>query len=239
MSTMELSQIQRLIKPSDTKIVLLVPDGLGGLPNETDGRTALEAADTPNLDELAGRSMCGLIEPVGPGITPGSGPEHLALFGYDPLLYQIGRGVLTALGVGFDLKPQDVAARGNFCTVDEEGIVTDRRAGRLPTEQNEKLCARLQEIDLPEIAVFVRTVKEHRFLLVLRGDGLSGEVTDTDPQETGREPREPKGRSAEGEPTAQLVAEFVRRAREQLSGEDRANMILLRGFAKEPDWPQI
>jgi 2,3-bisphosphoglycerate-independent phosphoglycerate mutase len=236
---MKLTFIRELIEPADTKIVLLVLDGLGGLPLEPDGQTALEAAVTPNLDDLAACGICGLHQPVGPGITPGSGPAHLALFGYDPIEYQVGRGVLSGLGIGFELTTQDVAARGNFCTVDEEGKVVDRRAGRIPTERNRELCAMLREIDLPEVEVFVETVKEYRLLLVLRGEGLGEEVRDTDPQETGVRPATPEATSPGAERTAWLVDEFLARAREILADCHPANMILLRGFSKRPQWPSF
>jgi 2,3-bisphosphoglycerate-independent phosphoglycerate mutase len=218
---------------------LLVMDGLGGLPMEPGGLTELETAHTPNLDRLAAHGICGLHQPVAPGITPGSGPSHLALFGYDPIKYQVGRGVLSALGIDFDLKANDVAARGNFCTLDDNGRVADRRAGRIPTEKNEELCALLHQIRLPGVEVFVETVKEYRLLLVLRGDGLSGELSDTDPQEIGEEPLEPKPLSAEAEETANLVQEFIDRARQILADHHPANMILLRGFSQLPDWPSF
>jgi len=236
---MDLNFIQRLIRPAETKIVLLVLDGVGGLPTEPGGLTELEAAHTPNLDDLAARGICGLQQPVGPGITPGSGPGHLALFGYDPIRYQIGRGVLSALGIDFDLKADDVAARGNFCTLDDDGRVADRRAGRIPTEKNEELCALLRKIALPGVEVFVETVKEYRLLLVLRGKGLSGELADTDPQQVGEGPLEPEPLSAEAERTAGLVKEFVGQAWQVLADHHPANMILLRGFSKLPDWPSF
>jgi 2,3-bisphosphoglycerate-independent phosphoglycerate mutase len=179
---MEIDFIQKLKKPSDTKIVLLVIDGLGGLPKESDNLTELETANTPNLDYLASCGICGLQQSVGSGITPGSGPGHLSLFGYDPIKYQVGRGVLAALGINFELKSQDVAARGNFCLVDENKYILDRRAGRISSETNKELCKMLHNIKLPGVDVFVETVKEHRFLLVLRGEGLSGNLIDTDPQ---------------------------------------------------------
>ncbi|MGM0674976.1 MAG: 2,3-bisphosphoglycerate-independent phosphoglycerate mutase, partial [Spirochaetota bacterium] len=182
---MDLDVIRQLKRSAEDKVVLLVMDGLGGLPRNDDGKTELEAARTPNLDSLAARSICGLHEPVGPGITPGSGPAHLALFGYDPLQYQVGRGVLAAMGIDFDLGPNDVACRGNFCTVDTEGTITDRRAGRLSTEKNQELCELLQKITLSEGEVEVQTIKEHRFLVVFRGDGLSDELADTDPHQVG------------------------------------------------------
>jgi 2,3-bisphosphoglycerate-independent phosphoglycerate mutase len=236
---MDLDFIQRLIKPAETKIVLLVLDGVGGLPQEPRGPTEIEAAHTPNLDDLAARGICGLQQPVGPGITPGSGPGHLALFGYDPIKYQVGRGVLSALGIDFKLTPQDVAARGNFGTVDEKGRVADRRAGRIPTEKNKELCALLREIELPGVELFIETVKEYRLLLVLRGEGLSGEVTDTDPQEIGEKPLEPEPLSSEAEKTARLVREFLDQARKILADHHPANVVLLRGFSKRPHWPQV
>jgi 2,3-bisphosphoglycerate-independent phosphoglycerate mutase len=214
-------------------------DGVGGLPMESGGQTALEAAHTPHLDQLAARSLCGLHVPVAPGITPGSGPAHLALFGYDPLRYHVGRGVLSALGIDFDLTTQDVAARGNFCTLAEDGTVADRRAGRIPTERNEELCQRLRQIELPGVELFVETVKEYRLLLVLRGDDLGGDVTDTDPQDVGEAPLQPQARSASSERTAELVAQFLDQAQEILADRHPANMVLLRGFSKQPDWPSM
>jgi 2,3-bisphosphoglycerate-independent phosphoglycerate mutase len=236
---MDLDLIQGLVKPAETKIVLLVLDGVGGLPREPGGLTELEAAHTPNLDNLAARGICGLQQPVGPGITPGSGPGHLALFGYDPIQYQVGRGVLSALGIDFKLTSQDVAARGNFGTIDGEGRVVDRRAGRIPTEKNKELCALLREIELPGVELFIETVKEYRLLLVLRGEGLSGEITDTDPQEIGEKPLEPEPLSSEAEKTARLVREFSDQTREILADHHPANAVLLRGFSKRPHWPQV
>jgi 2,3-bisphosphoglycerate-independent phosphoglycerate mutase len=236
---MKLSFTRELVEPDNTKIVLLVLDGLGGLPSDPRGQTELEAAHTPNLDDLAARGTCGLHQPVGPGITPGSGPSHLALFGYDPVEYQVGRGVLAALGIGFELTPQDIAARGNFCTLDQDGKIVDRRAGRIPTERNEELCALLRQIDLPRVEVFVETVKEYRLLLVLRGNGLGQEVEDTDPQKIGVRPLVPKAASAEAEETTRLVRLFLDRAREILADQYPANMVLLRGFSRRPGWPSF
>ncbi len=236
---MDFQIIRPLLRSADTKILLLVLDGLGGLPGKQNGNTELEAARTPNLDAIAKESVCGLHVPIGNGITPGSGPAHLALFGYDPLVYKVGRGALAALGIGFDLHPDDVAARGNFCTIDEKGLVTDRRAGRIITEKNKELCRRLQEIDLPEVQVFVEPVKEYRFLLVLRGEGVSASLGDTDPQVVGREPLEPRASEEAAEPTAELVGRFLERAREILRDHHPANMALLRGFSKRPDWPTL
>jgi 2,3-bisphosphoglycerate-independent phosphoglycerate mutase len=231
--------IQELVRPADTKIVLLVLDGLGSLPAQPGGLTALETADTPHLDDLAEQGVCGLHEAVRAGITPGSGAGHLGLFGYDPVEFRIGRGVLAALGTGFELKRNDVAARGNFCTLDEGRNVVDRRAGRIPTDKNEQLCELLREIELPGVELFVEPVKEHRFLLVLRGEGLSDEVSDTDPQATRREPLEPKPRGSKASRTAELVGQFVRQARDRLAEREPANMVLLRGFAELPDWPSF
>jgi 2,3-bisphosphoglycerate-independent phosphoglycerate mutase len=236
-SAMELDFYRKLIVPNDEKVVLLVMDGLGGLPREDGGPTELEAAATPNLDGLAARGTCGLQLPIASGITPGSGPAHLGLFGYDPTRYIVGRGVLSALGIGFDLQQQDVAARGNFCTVDEDGLVTDRRAGRIPTEVGAELCEKLDAIELPGVEIFVRPVKEYRFLLVMRGEGLSGELEDTDPQQVGKPVLEPEVKSADARKAAELVSRFQQEARRVLADQERANGLLLRGFAQRPGWP--
>jgi 2,3-bisphosphoglycerate-independent phosphoglycerate mutase len=236
---MNLNILKSLIRPADSRILLLVIDGLGGLPMNAGGPSELEKARTPNLDELASEGICGLHQPVTAGITPGSGPGHLALFGYDPLEYQIGRGVLAALGVDFELRPGDVAARGNFCTVDDQGVVTDRRAGRISTEKNRELCALLRGADLDGVELFVETVKEHRFLFVLRAGGLSAAVSDTDPQVTGIAPKQARALGAGAEKTASLVHRFVEHAGKTLSDSHPANMVLLRGFASLPKWPQL
>jgi 2,3-bisphosphoglycerate-independent phosphoglycerate mutase len=236
---MDLNVIRSLSKAADSKVVLLVLDGLGGLPRESDGQTELEAAKTPNLDALAGESICGLHEPVGPGITPGSGPAHLALFGYDPLHYQVGRGVLAAMGIDFELGPNDVACRGNFCTVGADGTITDRRAGRIPTEKSTELCEVLKEIELSEGEVFVEPIKEHRFLVVFRGQDLSEDVADTDPHAVGLLPLDPEPAHDDAAKTARLAKEFVGQAREKLAGNEPANMVLLRGFAELPGWPSF
>ncbi len=224
----------------EEKIVLLVLDGLGGLPMEEGGKTELEAAQTPNLDALAKKSMLGLQEGIRPGITPGSGPAHLSLFGYDPLKYKVGRGVLSALGIDFDLQKNDVAARGNFCTVDGDGRVTDRRAGRIPTEITERLCKLLcDKVDIPGVEVFLEPVKEYRFLLVIRGEGLNANIEETDPLVTGEKPLPAQALDDKSEKAAEIVQEFVRQAQEILADESPANMLLLRGFAQLPDWPMF
>src|SRR5438309_5365761 len=236
---MELELARELAQEADTKIVLFVMDGLGGLPHPETGRTELETAYTPHLDMLARESACGFTVPVGVGITPGSGPGHLALFGYDRLRFNIGRGVLEAVGIEFDLQASDVAARGNFCTVDGAGRIIDRRAGRISTEESARLVAGLRDIRVDGVQVFVEPVREHRFVLVLRGDGLSDAVADTDPQKEGAEPLTPGATSPEGEATAALVARFVEAATNYLADKAPANMLLLRGFAKRPNWPAM
>jgi 2,3-bisphosphoglycerate-independent phosphoglycerate mutase len=235
----QLDLIKELSIKHDGKIVLLVMDGVGGVPMQPGGPTELEAARTPNLDTLASHSSCGLSTPVSPGITPGSGPGHLGLFGYDPLQYEIGRGVLEALGIGFELQPTDVAARGNFCTVDEKGLITDRRAGRIPTEEGAKRVELLRSIELPGVKTFVEPVKEYRFVLVLRGEGLSGEIHDTDPQQTGVAPLAATAYDPGAERTAELVNQWIGQAAKILTGHLPANMLTLRGFAVDPNLPKF
>ncbi|MFQ5590390.1 MAG: 2,3-bisphosphoglycerate-independent phosphoglycerate mutase [Phycisphaerae bacterium] len=237
---MDIHELTRELKiPSDTKIVLVVADGLGGLPESPGGPTELEAASTPNLDELVRSGVCGLTVPILPGIAPGSGPGHLALFGYDPLKYVIGRGALEALGIDFDLASNDVAARGNFCTVDGKGIITDRRAGRISTDICKKLVHRLRAISVPGVEVFVEPVREYRFVVVFRGDGLGQEVADTDPQRVGVPPLDAVAREPGSHRTADVATQFVHQAREILGGEHPANMVTLRGFARRPPIPSM
>ncbi len=222
-----------------SKIIMLVADGLGGLPNGDTRLSELETAHTPNLDKLAGVSSCGVTVPVLPGISPGSGPGHLALFGYDPLKYKIGRGALEALGVGIDLKQGQVAARGNFCTIDSEGLLSDRRAGRIPTEVTAPLCQRLDQITVEGADVRVYPVEGYRFVLLMSGEGLSDQVTETDPQRTGEAPLDVLAISPDGSKTAQVANRFVTQAREALKDEELANMVLLRGFAGPPNLPSM
>lgn len=221
--------LKPLIRKTPSKIILFVCDGLGGLPQ--DGRTELETAETPVMDELACRSELGQLIPVLPGITPGSGPGHLGLFGYDPIRYQIGRGVLSALGVNFEIRPGDLAVRMNFATLDRQGLVTDRRAGRLPTEENQRLLRTLRQIRLPGVEVFLEAEKEYRAVLVLRGEGLSDALTDSDPQQTGVAPQPVRPQSDAAEKSARLLNDFAGQVRELLRGETRANMVLIRGYA--------
>ncbi len=243
---MDLELARQLAVANGTKIVLFVMDGLGGLPHPDTGRTELEAAWTPHLDRIAKESACGFTIPVALGVTPGSGPGHLALFGYDPLAYNIGRGVLEAVGIDFDLRPDDVAARGNFCTVGEDGRITDRRAGRISTERCTELTAALGKIRLDGVQLFVEPVREHRCVLVLRPQGkasarsaLSDAVADTDPQREGDLPPPPVATAPEGQQTAALVTRFVEEAQRILADQSPANMLLLRGFSKRPEWPSM
>ncbi|HMP01411.1 MAG TPA: 2,3-bisphosphoglycerate-independent phosphoglycerate mutase [Gemmatales bacterium] len=227
--------VRRLREPNTTKIVMLVADGLGGLPLEPGGKTELEAAHTPQLDAAAREGVCGLSVPVLPGITPGSGPGHLGLFGYDPLEYQIGRGVLEALGINFPVGPQDVAIRGNFCTIDEEGLITDRRAGRPSTERCIDMCGLLRQIGIPNVELFVEPVREHRFVLVIRAADLGDHVNDTDPQGLGLAPLTARGADPASERTAEIVNQFVAEAARVLRKEAPTNMVTLRGFARYPN----
>jgi 2,3-bisphosphoglycerate-independent phosphoglycerate mutase len=227
--------IRQLQEPNQTKIVMLVADGLGGLPIEPGGKTELEAARTPNLDRLAAEGTVGLSTPVAPGITPGSGPGHLGLFGYDPLEHDIGRGVLEALGIGVEVGPNDVAIRGNFCTIDAEGRVTDRRAGRIPTETCVKLVEKLRAgVKVEGVETLVEPVREYRLVVRFRGEGLGDNVADTDPLSTGLHTLEPKAGDAASEKTARVAAEFLRQAKQVLKDERPANFLMLRGFAKFP-----
>ena len=241
----EFDLMRQLHQPGD-KIVLLVLDGLGGLPMEAGGQTELESAATPHLDRLAAEGMAGLSVPIRPGVEPGSGPAHLSLFSYDPVRYEIGRGVLESLGIGFALTPNDIAARGNFASVDADGVITDRRAGRISTDECVRLAAKLQAATGNLLAdegveVFVRPVKEHRFVLVVRGEGLGGALTETDPLSTGKQPlpvTDTSG-SPEGERSARLINRWVDAARQTLAGQAKANSLNLRGLAKDPGLPRF
>ena len=232
-------QMKKLSRMSPSKIVLLVLDGIGGLPDTKTGKTELESARKPNLNRIAQDSLCGLIDPVGPGITPGSAPGHLAIFGYDPVKYNIGRGVVEALGINLGLKPDDIAVRGNFCTVDDKGIITDRRAGRLSTEKNSELCRTLNNIAIDGVEISVVTVKEHRFVLIVHGEALSPELADSDPQQPGLTPKKVEALSPQAQRTAEIANEFISQARNLLQGKTPANMVLLRGFSRCPNMPTL
>lgn len=234
---MDFNTLKTLIVPAQTKIVMIVMDGLGGLPLEPGGKTELESARKPNLDMLAAQSILGLADPVAPGITPGSGPGHLGIFGYDPLEYEIGRGVLEALGIDFDLGPNDVAARGNFCSVDSSGHLTDRRAGRIATELNQELVKLLRTIKLDGAEIFVETVRDYRFVFVMRGEGLGDALSETDPQRLGVSPLPVRALKPDSEKSAKLANQFIEQARKLLADRNPANMIMLRGFAKRPVLP--
>lgn len=226
-----------LLQPGGT-IVLVVADGLGGIADAVHD-TELEEANTPNLDELAAFGVTGLVTPVAPGITPGSGPGHLALFGYEPRAHELGRGVLSAAGLEFPLQSGDVAARGNLCTLESDGTVVDRRAGRIPDEKARPLVERLNaEVRIDGAEVFFRHEAAHRVLVVLRGEGLDPRVSDTDPQAEGRPVSTPEALDPAAEPTARLVAEVDRQVRAVLAGQ-RANAVLLRGFDTVRELPSL
>ena len=235
----DLEQLRDCYVSTPSKIVMLVVDGLGGMAHPSTGLSELETARIPNLDALAQESACGLTTPVLPGITPGSGPGHLALFGYDPLKHMIGRGALEALGIDVELRPGDVAARGNFCTVDSDGLLVDRRAGRIPTNESAPLCERLGQIEVEGVQLDVFPVQDYRFVLRLRGDSLSELVSETDPQITGVAPLPAQPLSPEAVGTAQVVNQFLDQAKQLLAEEERANMVTLRGFAQLPDLPAM
>ncbi|MEO0078151.1 MAG: 2,3-bisphosphoglycerate-independent phosphoglycerate mutase [candidate division WOR-3 bacterium] len=228
-----------LAVPNEKKILLVVIDGLGGLP--VDGKTELEAAATPNLDRLAARSSLGLHTPVGLGITPGSGPAHLALFGYDPVQYQVGRGVLEALGVGLEVGPHDLCARANFATIGRDGLLLDRRAGRITTDKCAELCTRLRKAIpvLGDIEVIIRPGREHRFVVVFRGPGLESGLTDSDPLHEGVAPNEVRAETTAAEKAAGAANAFIRECARVLADEPRANCVLLRGLDRPPRIPSM
>jgi len=233
------SIIKEISLKTDSKILLLIIDGVGGLP--LDGKTEMERAQTPNLDNLASRSICGLTDAIGYGITPGSGPSHLALFGYDPLKYIIGRGVLEALGIGVELTPKDMAARGNFATLDNRGIIVDRRAGRISTEKNREICALLEKKieKIKGVKVFIRPGKEHRFVVIFRGDGLNGPLSDADPQKNGEKAKPSRALSVRAKKAGEVANSFIKKASEVLKGQYPANTVLLRGISKVPRIPSM
>ena len=235
----DIELMRTLVKKNDHRIVLLVLDGLGGLPMEPGGQTELESAVTPEMDRLASEGCLGLTIPIRYGIAPGSGPAHLALFGYDPLLHIVGRGVLEAVGVGLAVGLGDVAARGNFCTLDSAGRIADRRAGRIPSELAAALVERLGRLSLPSVKVDVRHVKEHRFAVVVRGDRLVPDLDDTDPQATGVPALAVVARKPEARATADLFNRWISAALDELTSEPRANGLTLRGFSTDPRLPTM
>lgn len=228
-----------LHRAASGKIVLLVMDGLGGLPLEPGGPTELEAAHTPNLDRLAAEGALGQAVPIRPGITPGSGPAHLGLFGYDPLTYIVGRGVLEGVGVGIVVRKGEVAARGNFCTVDPEGKITDRRAGRISSGEAIPLVEKLAQVRVPDVEIEVRHVKEYRFAVVMRGPGLQPDIADTDPQRTGVPPLPARPTKPGSQKAAELFNTWIAEARKVIADHPKANALTLRGFSTDPGLPSF
>ncbi len=232
--------LAELLAPNDNKILLIVLDGLGGIPYPI--KTELEASRTPHLDRLARKSSLGLVNPVGIGITPGSGPAHLAIFGYDPIRYKIGRGILEALGIGIKIDDQDLATRANFATI-KDNLIVDRRAGRITTEECQRLCHKLQAAikRIDDVEVFIYPVKEHRFVVIFRGKDLSDELSDADPEKEGRPMVFPKAHKSTTEAmrTAETIKNFIVRAKEVLHDEPKANMVLMRGYARRPILPSM
>jgi 2,3-bisphosphoglycerate-independent phosphoglycerate mutase len=233
--------IDKLVVKNDTKIIFLIMDGLGGLPMGGRDQTELETAKTPNMDSLAKRSICGLLDPVGYGITPGSGPAHFALFGYDPVKNNIGRGILEAAGIDYPMTERDLLIRINFATIDKAGVIIDRRAGRIDNDTNKRICRKLQENirKISNVEVIFEPVREHRALLVLRGDRLCENIQETDPQKTGLSALPPKALAPEAEETAILLQSLIDKARGVLADESKANMMLLRGYSRYRRYPYI
>lgn len=231
---MSFKNVTSLLTPSSSKIVMLIMDGLGGMPMQPGGLSELETAKTPNMDRLAAEGTIGQTLPIDYGITPGSGPAHLSLFGYDPVAHEVGRGVLEALGVGMYVHRGDVAARGNFCTIDADGNISDRRAGRIASEEAAPLVEKLKAIELPGVTIELKHVKEYRFALVMRGEGLDPELNETDPQRTGVPPLTVKGGNPDAERTAQLFNQWIDEAKKILKDQPKANCLTLRGFATDP-----
>ncbi len=231
--------MQKLIQPADTKIVMLIMDGLGGLAREAGGKTELESASRPHMNALAARSALGLSIPIANGVTTGSGPGHVALFGYDPIANEIGRGVLEALGVDFDLYPGDVAARGNLCLVDENGLLLDRRAGRLSGPESLPLIQLLRQIKIDGAQFFVEPIKEHRFALIMRAENLKANLSDNDPLKVGVATLAVNARDAQSQQAAIWINQFILQAAQILKGSSKANAILLRGFAQFPQVPSF
>ena len=227
--------LQSLAQPAQTKLVLLVLDGLGGLPREAGGPTELEAARTPNLDRAAAEGQTGLSQPIGPGITPGSGPGHLALFGYDPVASNIGRGALSALGLGLRLDAGDLGVRLNFCTLDDRGNVVDRRAGRIETGLNRALVEKLNKIEIPGVELEFATESQHRAVLILRGAYLSRSVQETDPQAVGVPPLEPVPLSPSAQHTSAVLRLVLEAVQDRIGEESPANFVLMRGYAGLPE----
>jgi len=233
--------IDSLVVKNSTKIIFLIMDGLGGLPMGERDQTELEAAKTPNMDALASKSVCGLLDPVGYGVTPGSGPAHFALFGYNPIKNNIGRGILEAAGIDFPMTERDLLIRINFATIDKNGVVIDRRAGRIDNETNKRICGKLQDKirKISDVEVIFEPVREHRALLALRRDRLREEIQETDPQKTGIPALPPKALIPEAEETSGILQKLIDKAKEVLSDEEKANMLLLRGYSTFRRYPYL
>jgi len=233
--------IDSLVVKNGTKIVFLIMDGLGGLPMGEKDQTELEAARTPNMDALAGKSVCGLLDPIGYGVTPGSGPAHFALFGYDPIKNNIGRGILEAAGIDFPMTERDLLIRINFATIDKNGVIIDRRAGRIDNETNKRICGKLQDEirRISDVEVIFEPVREHRALLALRRDRLREEIQETDPQKTGLQALLPKALIPEAEETSGILQKLIDKAREVLADEEKANMLILRGYSTYRRYPYL
>ena len=223
-----------LLNNGKSKIVLMVMDGLGGLPLDLGGLTELETAHTPNMDKLAKEGILGQTIPIAPGLTPGSGPAHLALFGYDPLVHSIGRGVLEASGVNMYVNKGEIAVRGNFCTLNADGKITDRRAGRIPSEASAPLIEQMHHVHIPDVEMIVRQVKEYRFAVLMRGEGLNPAIADTDPQTTGIAPLRATATDPAAQHTAELFNQWIAKATKAISDHPKANGFTLRGFATDP-----
>lgn len=233
--------IDSLVVKNSTKIIFLIMDGLGGLPMGQGDQTELEAAKTPNMDALAAKSICGLLDPVGYGVTPGSGPAHFALFGYDPVKNNIGRGILEAAGIDFPMTERDLLIRINFATIDKNGVILDRRAGRIDNETNKRICRKLQDKiqKILDVEVIFEPVREHRALLALRRDRLREEIQETDPQKTGLQALPPKALIPDAEETSGILQKLIDKAKEVLSDEEKANMLLLRGYSTFRRYPYL
>jgi 2,3-bisphosphoglycerate-independent phosphoglycerate mutase len=237
MNMLELAE--EISQPSPAKIVMLAIDGLGGLPDPDTGKTELDTASTPNLDALAFEGTCGLMDPVRPGISPGSIPGHLAIFGFDPMTYTMGRGAMEAIGINFELLGEDIVARGNFASVDKENVIIDRRAGRIASGKSTELCQLLDGMEIQGVKLIVRPLKDYRFIVVFRGNGLASGVSDSDPQVNGVKPRKVLPLSETAEKTAEVANKFIAKAKTILANHHPANMVLLRGFSKRPQYPSL
>jgi 2,3-bisphosphoglycerate-independent phosphoglycerate mutase len=237
-------------KNNGSKIILFVIDGLGGLPLPKTGLTELETAHTPNLDRLASKGVTGMSTPIAPGVSPGSGVAHIALFGYNPFTYDVGRGAIAAYGVGLDMEEDDIAVRINFAGFNSAGAVVDRRAGRLPTEKNVELCRLLRQIKMNDVEIIIETVQDYRSVVIFRGEGLHPDLSDSDPQATGEGvfPHRIVATKPRSKYSASVANTFIREANEIMRKEARDIVempngqhlgILTRGYANRPQLPAM